>query len=70
MRGNPGHDVGTTDILLNCQKKHRQNELPGQVDISYQGGSPCDGGSWTYAGTTDVSPPVKNNTDRMTQLVR
>ena len=26
------------------------------------GGDPCDGGSWTCLGTTDVSPPVKNNT--------
>ena len=30
----------------------------------------CDGGSQTQVGTTDVSPPVKNNTDRMNQLVR
>ena len=37
---------------------------------SYQGGDPCDRGSWTCEGTTDVSLPVKNNTDRMTQLVR
>ena len=27
------------------------------------------GGSQTQVGTTDVSPPVKNNTDRMNQLV-
>ena len=33
-----------------------QNES--EVDI-FQGGGPCD-----------VSPPVKNNTDRMNQLVR
>ena len=37
---------------------------------SYQGGGPCDGGSQTCVGTTDVSPPVKKNTDRMNQLVR
>ena len=27
-------------------------------------------GSRTCVGTTDISPPVKNNTDRMNQLVR
>ena len=32
--GDPRHDVGTTDISLNCQKQHRQNEPAGQVDIS------------------------------------
>ena len=26
-------------------------------------------GSQTHVGTSDVSPPVKNNTDRMNQLV-
>ena len=35
---------------------------------SYQGGGPCDGESRTWVGSTDVSPPVKNNTDRMNQL--
>ena len=30
----------------------------------------CEGESWTGVGTTDLSLPVKNNTDRMTQLVR
>ena len=34
-----------------------------------QGGGPYDGGSWTCVGTTDVSPPVKNNTDRKTGQV-
>ena len=29
-----------------------------------------DGGSRTHVGTTDVSPPGKNNTDRTNQLVR
>ena len=32
------------------------------------GGDLCDGGSQTQVGTTDVSPPVKNNTYRMNQL--
>ena len=31
--GNSGHDVGTTDILLICQKQNRQNEPAGQVDV-------------------------------------
>ena len=30
----------------------------------------CEGESWTCVRTTDVSLPVKNNTDRMNQLVR
>ena len=30
----------------------------------------CEGESWTFVGTTDVSLPVKGNTDRMNQLVR
>ena len=30
----------------------------------------CEGESWTCVGITDLSLPVKNNTDRMTQLVR
>ena len=30
----------------------------------------CEGESWIFVGTTDVSLPVKNNTDSMNQLVR
>ena len=30
----------------------------------------CEVESWTCVGTIDLSLPVKNNTDRMTQLVR
>ena len=30
----------------------------------------CEVGSWTFVGTTDISLPVKNNTDSMNQLVR
>ena len=55
--------------LTTCQKQHRQNELAGQVDIPTRV-EVQDGGSWTGVGTTDVSLPVKNNTDRMNQLVR
>ena len=36
---------------------------------SYQGGGLCDGVFQTHVLTTDVSPPVKRNTDRMNQLV-
>ena len=58
--------------LANCQKQHRQNEQAGQVDVSTRVEVPVmgDGGSQTCVGTTDVSPPLKNNTDRMNQLVR
>ena len=56
--------------MMPVKKQHRQNEPAGQVDVSYKGGGPCDGGSQTHVGTTDVSMPVKNNTDRMNQLVR
>ena len=35
----------------------------------YQGGGPFDRGSQTHVGTTDIPPPVKNNMDRMNQLV-
>ena len=30
----------------------------------------CEGESWTFVRTIDVSLPVKNNTDSMNQLVR
>ena len=56
-------------FLMICQKQHRQNDLTGKVD-SYQGGGPCHRGFWTHVETTNLSPPVKNNTDRMNQLVR
>ena len=49
-----------------CQKQHRQNEPAGQVDVTTR----VDGGSRTDVGTTDISGSVKNNTDRMNQLVR
>ena len=56
--------------LTACQKQHRQNEPAGSGRHSYEGGGLCDRGSRTHVGTTDISPPVKNNTDRMNQLVR
>ena len=40
--------------LTTCQKQHRQNDPAGQVDIPTIV-DPCDGGSWTDVGTTDVS---------------
>ena len=55
--------------LTSCQKQHRQNEPAGQVDIPTWV-EVSDRGSWTHVGTTDVSLPVKNNTDRMNWLVR
>ena len=52
------------------QKQYRQNEPAGQEDIP-TGVEVCVmGGSRTHVGPTDVPPPVTNNTDRMTQLVR
>ena len=44
--------------LIACQKQHRQNESAGQVDIPAR------------VEVCDVSLPVKNNTERMNQLVR
>ena len=79
------HVMGDPDMcrdhrcLTTCQKQHRQNRTSGGGEIdrdnrhsqSTRVESPgCDGGSQTCVGTTDVSLPVKNNTDRMTQLVR
>ena len=56
--------------LIACQKQHRQNESAGQVDIPTRVEVCDEGESWTFVGTTDCSLPVKNNTDRMNQLVR
>ena len=55
--------------LIGYQKQYRQNEPSAQIDFPTRGGGPCDGGSHTCVGTTDVSPPVINNTDRMKWLV-
>ena len=55
--------------LTTCQKQYRQNEPAGQIDVPTWIGL-CDGVSQTLVGITDVSPPVKNNTDRMNQLVK
>ena len=55
--------------LTTCQKQHRQNVPAGQIDVPTWV-EVCVMGSRTCVGTTDVSPPVKNNTDRMNQLVR
>ena len=55
--------------LTDCQKQNRQNEPAAQVDIPTRVEIRVTG-NWTCVGTTDVLPPVKNNTDRMNQLVR
>ena len=52
-----------------CQKQHRQSESAGQEDVRTKVEVPLMGCK-THVGTTDVSLPVKNNTDRMNQLVR
>ena len=65
--GDPGH-------LQGPQTSHRLSKTSQTVWTSWLGRH-CywsrglrDGGSRTWLGTTDVSPPVKNNTDRMNQL--
>ena len=45
--------------LIACEKQHRQNESAGQVDIPAR-----------VEVRVNVSLPVKNNTERMNQLVR
>ena len=66
-------------FVTTCQKQHRQNEPAGGVDVPTRVEDMCEGESWTCrdhrcvknnTGTTDISLPVKNNTDRMNQLVR
>ena len=86
VTGDPGDMCRDHKDLTTCQKQHRQNESSWSGRHSYQGGGPLFqkqhgqipetflpgrsvGRSWTHVGTT-VSPPVKNNTDRMNQLVR
>ena len=56
--------------LTTCQKQDRQKEPTGWVDIAteVEVSMTVDLGSQTRVGTTDVSPPIKNNTDRMNQL--
>ena len=57
-------------FVTTCQKQHRQNEPAGQVDVPTRVEVRVMGDPSHDVGTTDVLPPVKNNTDRMTQLVR
>ena len=56
--------------LTICQKQYRQNEPAGLVDIPTGVEVRVTGRSQTRVLTTDVSPLVKNNTDRMHRLVR
>ena len=68
VMGDPGHVKGpqTSYHLSNTQ----QTEQTSWSGIhSYQDRGPCDGESQTHVGTKDISSPVKNNTDRMNQLV-
>ena len=53
-----------------CQKQHRQNDLAGKVDAPTREEVHVTGDLGTHVKTTNLSLPVKNNTDRMTQLVR
>ena len=50
--------AGQVDIPTRVESvsktKHRQHEPAGQVDIPTRV-DPCDGGSWTDVGTTDIS---------------
>ena len=54
--------------LTTCQKHHRQNEPAGWVDVPSRVQVHVTG-SQTHVGISDVPIPVKNNTDRMNQLV-
>ena len=56
--------------LTICQKQYRQNETARRVDIPTGVEVRMTGRSQTGVLTTDVSPLVKNNTDRMNQLFR
>ena len=58
--------VGTKDLSKTAQTEW--TSWSGRCSYLIRG--LCDGGSRTHVGTTDVSPPVKNNTDRMNQLFR
>ena len=49
-------------------KQHRQNEPAGQVDDPTREEF-CVTGDARHVGTTGVLMPVKNNTDRIKQLV-
>ena len=51
-------------------KQHGQNELAGQVDISTKVEIRVVGNLDLCRDHRYLSPPVKNNTDRMNQLVR
>ena len=55
--------------LMICQKQHRQNDPAGKVDVPTRRRS-MSRRFWTHVETTNLSQPVKNNTDRMNQLVR
>ena len=55
--------------LTTCQRQYRQKELAGQIDIPTCVEVCVMGGSQTCVGITVISQPVKNNTDRMNQLV-
>ena len=66
--------MGDPGWLQGPQMSHRVSKTT-QTDnclgrYCYWSGGPCGGGSGTCVGTTDVSSPVKKNTDRMNQLVR
>ena len=70
------HVTGDFRHMWVPQMSHRLSKTTQTESISwsgrcfYQGGGSYDGGSQTCVGTRDVLRSVKNNTDRMTQLVR
>ena len=56
--------------MSHCLSKTMQTECTSWFGKHcYWSGGLCNSGSQKSVGTTDVSPPVKNNTDRMNQLV-
>ena len=56
-------------VMFHCLSKKTQTEWTSWSGrCSYQSGVSCDGVSRSLVRTTDISPSVKNNTDRMNQL--
>ena len=67
VMGDPRHGHGPQ--MSHRLSKRTQTEWTSWLGRHcYWSGGQHEGGSRTCVGTTDVSPPIKNNTDRMNQL--
>ena len=69
MTGDPGLMEGPQTSHCLSKGQHRQNEPAIQVDVPTGVEVHVTGESQTRVLTTDVLPPVKNNTDSINQLV-